>query len=130
MDNIVFPAILDGFQSLKDGSIKLTIVTNDGLSNDTAGRIFAMRNQYVGCVLSKTNIAEDFDEIPELPQARRLPGEKSESQKLRGSIWHYFKASGRDEKEEDFDAFYKDYLTQLRQRISQKIKEINPDYDS
>lgn len=106
--------MVDGIRTLKDHSIKLSLVTQELPASDMA-TIFGLSNQLATCVLASegsTITDKDMEVSLEFPQ------EKSPAKRLRAVLYVLWKQAGSDQ---DFELFYRRYLDRLIDSLKEKL---------
>jgi len=95
--------ILDGFRSMKDGSLKVTLITRE-LAPSEMAEIMLSLNQ----------------EIVEIEMPDEAKGGKSQSQRLRGVIFRLWEQDYQG-KYKDFNIFYDSYMDKMIENIKDKL---------
>lgn len=96
-------AILDGFKTMKDGSLKITLVTRE-LSPEQMAKIISNLNKEVLSI----DIPEEQSEV------------KSPSQRLRGVLYKIWE-SHEKEKFDSFELFYRHMMEKIIDYYKEKI---------
>jgi hypothetical protein len=118
MGKILLGVTLQSISSLKDGSFKIVMETNE-ISKQEVGDLYELRNTFCKLLLSSNNISplqEQLIDAEVLPDGRRI---KSRSAKLRATMFVWFTKSGHAE--EDFDAWYSDEMDKMIAEYKSKI---------
>ena len=97
-------AIVDNLRTMKDGSIKITLLTRE-LDPKQMAELFLSVNQEIMSI-----------EIPE-----DSGGTKSPSQRLRDRLWAYY--NNKNKNADKFNMFYADTLEMIGKRYLEKIEE-------
>lgn len=114
----LLPAIVEKISSLKDGSVCVTIYTQE-LSPQKAAELFTLRGKLATVYLSPSEITQKelglVDSIdPELPQ-------KSPSQRMRNVLWILWKQDGEGYK--DFKLYYDAKMDSYIENLKMNIKD-------
>ena len=106
-DQIQLPVLIAGLQTKVDGSVKITLETQE-LSTDHAGQLYGMRNA-LACVA----IAPDKMQTPNIPKTTPDPdlATKTPSQRLRSVMYPRWKTTNKGFA--DFDTWYKREMERL-----------------
>lgn len=121
------PVILEGYRSLKDGSLKLTFETQDVTLNEgDITQLLGSVGQYgmLGFKVGENRIQEgeisDIQPVLSLPNPKQVSKDKSPSKELRSALYVYYEKTGI---EGDFDTFYERSMETFRQRVLSQIPE-------
>lgn len=114
-ERIQVPAILDKLTTLKDNSLKLVFHTNEVSPSDAAA-LMMMSNSF-GYLLFAPSRHREVS-IPDLPGATAAPGKKSQSQRLRASLYRLWESKGQSG---DFETFYKRRMEHLIGWVQEQI---------
>lgn len=109
-DKIIFDCTVEGIRGLKDGTISLTLHTQE-MSADGAGVLFAMNQKYLYVVLKPADEINpnDIDGLEDFqPDKFDIPKDKSPSKRLRDIIFIRWDKQGRPGG--DFDVYYKNRI--------------------
>lgn len=106
-------AILDGISTRKDGTLKVTLETNELHTEDS---VYLMQN------VNKQGYFY-FQEAPfkeiNIPEVKLNEFEtKSHSQRLRNVLWLIWEANG---KKGDFDTYYKSTMEKIIDQLKEKL---------
>lgn len=113
---IVFPAIFESFATRADGSIKL-ILGSQELDTTHAAELLKLRNKYVKCLLSDSNITEIESNLVDNEPISGTK-KKSPSKRLRSVLYVQWEQSGLDI---DFELFYATEMEKLIDSIKTKL---------
>lgn len=119
MNGILLPAIVSSIRSLNDGSIKITMDTQE-LSPAKAGEIFSLRGKLIACYISpKETVAQrEIDQIDAVDVD--LPG-KTKSQRVRNVMYRIWELDPQGHK--TFDSYYnfhmEKHITDLKTVLDQ-----------
>jgi len=97
-------SILDGFKTMKDGSLKITIITRELSPNQMAELMINLNKEIVQI------------EIPD-----ELSGSKSPSKRLKDRMFIYYNKKYKDKK--GFNNWYIGTLDEIGEKYLEKIKE-------
>lgn len=116
MKGVLLGSIIERLTSLKDGSIKLTLETQE-LSPAKSAELFALRGMLATVYISPAEITtRELEQVDKLEP--ELPG-KRPSQRMRNVLFLLWKQDSEGHKE--FDAYYQSkmeiYIEQLKQNI-------------
>ena len=114
---LIFESIVDGISTLKDGSLKVTLSTQE-VSNDTAASLFAFRNKFCKVLISDSNITTLESELVDNTQIAAGKKPKSESQRLRAVL---FRVHENSNSELDFELFYKTEMNKIIEHYKSKL---------
>lgn len=116
MANLLHAAQVSGINSLKDGTIKLSLELQELEPND-AGTLYSMRNQLVKFYMTTTNIKAD--KIPELDSIEIEDEGKSPSKRMRNVFFRIWEQDNAGY--EDFNMFYRFRMNQLIEKLKDKL---------
>ena len=109
MGLIILKAQIEGIQSRKDNTIKITIGTQE-LKPSDGGKLLALSNKLCSIGIAPNDLTPE--EIKTLQESRLsiddVPNGKSLSQRLRGALYVYF--TQHDTGFSEFNDFYSDYM--------------------
>ena len=118
MEGILLPVIVTSIRSRVDGSISVTIETNE-LSPSKAGELFSIRGKTAVAYLSPKDIVTQ----KEIDQVNAIDAEiegKTPSKRLRDVIYVLFTQQPDGYKE--FDSFYKFKMNQITEHLKSKLQ--------
>ena len=115
---ITLKAIVEGIQSRKDNTLKLTFGTQEMADG---GKLFSLQNKMVTLGIAENEISPN--EIKLLQEAKLsiedVPNGKSQSKRLRDVLFIYWEQ--HETKFKDFNNFYNDYTNQIIDNIKSKL---------
>ena len=119
--SIVTFAILEGFRSVQDGTLKVTLALNE-MKPETSAKVMQMVHKSVTVAISEQAITEDFlkglDEIkPELPTKEP----KTKSQRLRAVLYRVWETNNTTF--ETHTAHYDSCMETIIEHFKTKIQE-------
>ena len=117
MDGIILTTIVSGIRSLKDGSVSVTLETQE-LSPSKAGELFGFRNKVTMTYLSPKDVISQ----KEIDQVNAIDAEieaKTPSKRLRVVLYVLFTQQPEGYKE--FDAFYKFKMNIITEHLKSKL---------
>lgn len=117
---VLIDGILEGLNTLKDGSVKVVFVSQE-LTPETAGRLYGIRNTYcVAAIKSEGYSDEELKALEDFDSEFKVRG-KSLSQQLRNAlyVWHQQDPQGYD----TFDRFYEHYMNQFIEHVKGKLND-------
>jgi len=110
------PAYMDYLGTKKDGSYKITFVTQE-MNSEDGMVLLNMRNKLGWLLFSpEDNIKEE--EIPK-ESPKEFPDDKTPSQRLRGVVFLYWKSLGS---KGSFDAYYKVLMEKFINQVKVKLE--------
>jgi hypothetical protein len=114
----LLPAIIEKISTLKDGSVSLTIYTQE-LSPQKAAELFTLRGKLATVYLSPSEISSKELSLVDSIEPD-MPG-KSPSQRMRNVLWILFKQDS--EGYEDFPHYYERKMNTYIDSLKQNIKD-------
>lgn len=118
MNGILLPAIIENISTRRDGTIKVTIGTNE-LSQGKAGELFALNGKIAAVYISpkETISQKEMDQITQIdPEVEK----KTQSQRLRAVLFRLWEQ--KPEGFGDFESFYKNRMNALIEQIKSKLQ--------
>lgn len=113
---LILPVIVDKIESLKDGSLKVTMETPE-LSSENAAALFEYRNKQVIAFLSETQVSPDQLNIKDV--SVEFKNDKTPSQRLRSVLYVYWE---QNKPTQDFETFYsrkiEDFIKIVKDKLS------------
>ena len=108
MSVLQFPSQVEGIRTLKDGSIKVDIETQE-LPPEDMTKLFAFKNKPIWIAFKETEVKyEDLDVKEPEPEFK---SDKHPSQRLRAILYVYWEQ--KYSQQSDFDSFYKKTIDKL-----------------
>jgi hypothetical protein len=116
---IVLSSILENISTRSDGSVKLTLGTQE-MDESNAASLFGLRNKFVKVLISDSNITPLEEKL--IDETKILDGKKvkTKSQRLRAVFFKLHQQEGGTE--ENFDAFYDEKMERLIEQIKSKLE--------
>lgn len=114
---LIIESLIEGISTLKDGSLKVTLSTQE-VDNTTAGSLFAFRNKFCKVLISDSNITTLESELVDNTQIAAGKKPKSESSRLRATL---FVLHGQSNSELDFEMFYKNEMSKIIEYYKSKL---------
>lgn len=115
---ILFDATLEGLSTRMDNTIKVTIGTQE-MSHDQAANLFALRGKFCKVLLSSTAIEpKEVEQVDSLPIKDESNG-KSNSQRLRSTLFVLWQQSGS---KGSFDDFYNGKMNEIIEHFKSKLQ--------
>lgn len=111
---ISLPVIVDGIRTLKDRSIKVTLVTNELPPEDMA-TLFGFNLDQATCVLASKGSVID---PKALEVEMEFPEEKSPAKRLRAVLYRFWEQQG---KKEDFELYYRRAMERVIDQVKDKL---------
>ncbi len=115
--SVVHEGILTSFRTLKDGTVAFTINCQE-LSQETAGRIFMLNNQYVKFLITSENITEEMADKLKSLEIENQKKRKTPAQRLRGVIYRFWE---QKKTHMDFEEFYSVWMENVIEMFKEKI---------
>lgn len=115
----LLPAIIEKISTLKDGSVSLTIYTQE-LSPQKAAELFTLRGKLATVYLSPSDISSKELSLVDTIEPD-LPGGKTPSQRMRNVLWILFKQDAEGYK--DFPQYYQAKMDTYIDGLKQNIKD-------
>ena len=117
MNGIMLSSVIDGISTLKDKSVKITILTQE-LSPSKAGEIFGLHGKYAIVYISEKDINQrEIDQVDKLDPEF---GGKTQSQRLRNVFFRMFEQDAEGYK--DFNNYYHAKMEQLIEHYKSKLQ--------
>lgn len=119
MNGILLSCQVSGMSTLKDGSIKVVLETQE-LSSGRAGELFALRNAIAAVYISP----KDSIDQREIDQVDKVDPEfqgKTQSQRLRNVLFKLFEQDKEGHK--SFDTYYKSKTEIIIEHYKAKINQ-------
>lgn len=118
---IVLTGLLENISTRQDGSVKLTIGSQE-MDSTEAGNLFVLRNKFLKVLLSDNNISPMEETLIDEQKLKDGKKVKTKSQRLRAVLYVYAKESGKPE--EEFEGFYEEQMDKFINHIKRKIDEL------
>jgi hypothetical protein len=112
---ILLSTIIDKISTLKDGSLKITLESQE-LNSAEMAVLFELRNKQVYTAFKETPIKADELDIKE--PLTEFKNDKSPSQRLRAVLYCYWE---QHKPTKDFDAFYKAKIEEFINLVKDKL---------
>lgn len=115
---IIIDGILEKLSTLNDGSVKLSICTQE-MDSSNGAQIFQLRGKYIKILLSDSNISEPEQLL--IDEAKIQDGRKvkTKSQRLRGVLFRLHEQTIPDT---DFELFYNEKMEAIIEHYKQKLQ--------
>jgi hypothetical protein len=120
---ITTPAILNGFRTLLDGTMRLTVDLNE-LESDKLAQLLSMLNEYglFSFVNNSTLSDEEKEYLASLDEATKEDDKsKSQSKRLRNVLFLVHKESGGDQS--SFEEYYKNETERIINHYKAKLPD-------
>ena len=114
---LVLESIVDGISTLKDGSLKVVLSTQE-VDSSTAASLFNFRNKFCKVLISDSNISSLEEELVDSTQLVAGKKPKSESSRLRAVLFRYHEQSNS---EAEFENFYKNEMNKIIEHYKSKL---------
>lgn len=114
---VILETIVEGISTLKDGSLKLVLSTQE-VDSSTAANLFHFRNRFVKTLISDTNVSTIEEELVDKQSLVGGKKPKSESSRLRAVFFRLHEQTNNDL---DFETFYKQQMNVLIEHFKSKL---------
>lgn len=115
---LIFPAILENISTRSDGSIKISLASQE-MQSDKAGDLFQLRNKYVKVLLSDSNITDVQAELVDAEKLSEGSKGKSPSARLRAVL---FRLHEQEKTTMSFDDWYKLKIEAIIDQIKSRLE--------
>ena len=115
---IILDATLESLSTRMDNTIKVTIGTQE-VGAQQAASLFALRGKFVKVLLSDTNIEKNEIEAVDSLQVKDESNNKSNSQRLRSTLFILWQQS---KQVTNFDDFYNSEMNRIIEHFKSKLK--------
>lgn len=112
---ILLSTIIDKISTLKDGSLKITLESQE-LNSAEMAVLFELRNKQVYTAFKETPIKSDEIDVKE--PLTEFKNDKSQSQRLRAVLFCYWQ---QNKPTKEFDTFYKQKTEEFINLIKDKL---------
>ena len=114
---IQIPALIDSLRTLKDGSVKITIETQE-LRAEDAAILFSYRNTLGWLLFKETEFSrEDIISVPDV--VPEFASDKTPSKRLRAVLFVMWEQLG---KPGEFDSWYKGKMDKIIQHFKEQLQ--------
>jgi predicted SpoU family rRNA methylase len=114
---LILESIVDGISTLKDGSLKVVLSTQE-VDSTTAASLFNFRNKFCKVLISDSNITSLEAELVDNTSVAVGKKPKSESSRLRAVL---FRMHEQSNSELDFEMFYKNEMNKIIEHYRSKL---------
>lgn len=111
---VSLPVIVDGIKTLKDRSLKLSLVSPE-LKPEEMSILFSLNQDQAACVLASKGSKIDEGE---LDIEMEFPEEKSPSKRLKNVLYVLWK---QEESKEEFELYYRTKMERLIDFVKEKL---------
>lgn len=115
-DVVKVPAILEGINTLKDRTLKVTFHTNE-ISAETGASLMRLNQNFGWLLFASEGVSEI--EIPSEPP-KEFRNEKSQSQRLRAVLFLWWQQDGS---KGEFESFYRQKMETIINWVKDKLEE-------
>ena len=115
---IILETIVEGISTLKDGSLKLVLSTQE-VDSSTAASLFHFRNKFVKTLISDTNVSTIEEELVDKQELVGGKKPKSQSSRLRAVFFRLHEQQGIDI---DYDVWYKNEMEKIIVHYKEKLE--------
>lgn len=115
---IIQGCIIDGISTLKDGSIKVILHTND-LDPAPAAELLGLRNKFAYVAIKEEKFKKEDTDLVESLKSDFVDTKKSKSQRLRDVLFRTWQQ--KNEGHEKFDGFYDSKMEVLISHFISKL---------
>jgi len=117
MNPLQIPCTIEGFRTLKDGSVKLDISTQE-LSGDDFKVLSQYRNRFGFMLFKEAEFSqEDIADVPDV--VPEFKSDKTPSERLRAVLFVMHEQMGKDKK--DFPAWYQGKMEEIIDHYKAKL---------
>ena len=116
---IVLASILENISTRQDGSVKLTLGTNE-LDASHAGQLFQLRNKFCKVLISDSNISDVEEKLIDEQRLQDGKKVKSKAQRLRAALYVLHEQNGGTT--ETFEEYYNDKMELLINQIKSRLE--------
>ena len=114
---LVLESIVDGISTLKDGSLKVVLSTQE-VDSSTAASLFNFRNKFCKVLISDSNITNLESELVDSTSIAVGKKPKSESSRLRAVLFRVHEQGNSDV---EFENFYKNEMNKIIEHYKSKL---------
>jgi len=114
---LILESIVDGISTLKDGSLKVVLSTQE-VDSTTAASLFNFRNKFCKVLISDTNISSLEEELVDSTSIAVGKKPKSESSRLRAVL---FRVHEQSNSELEFETWYKNEMNKIIEHYKTKL---------
>jgi hypothetical protein len=114
---LIIESIVDGISTLKDGSLKLVLSTQE-VDGSNAAVLFNFRNKFVKVLISDSNITTLEAEMIDKTSLVGGKSPKSESSRLRAVLFRLHEQTNSDL---EFDLWYKNRMSEIIEFYKNKL---------
>lgn len=114
---LILESIVEGISTLKDGSLKIVLSTQE-VDSTMAASLFNFRNKFCKVLISDTNITSLEAELVDNTSIAAGKKPKTESARLRAVM---FRLHEQSNSELDFENFYKAEMNKLIEHFKSKL---------
>ena len=117
MDKVVVPVMVDSLATKKDGSVKITLETQE-TTPQAMTSLFSLRQQLAWAVIAPE--LQDIEEA-DIPQEKPDPsiGTKTPAQRLRAVMYVFWEQKG---KQGDFESFYRVQMEKVIETVKENLE--------
>lgn len=121
MEALLLKATIDGMRTLKDRSLKITIVTQE-LSPESSSKLLSLQNSLCDVLINDKDLTEGEIEMLQNSkwQLEDVPNFKSPSQRLRAVLYRMWEQDKNGYN--DFNLFYLNRMEQLIEHFKTKLE--------
>lgn len=116
---IVLASILENISTRSDGSVKLTLGTQE-MDETNAAQLFGLRNKFVKVLLSDSNITPLEESLIDETKIHDGKKVKTKSQRLRAVLFKLHEQEGGNS--ETFDIFYDEKMEKIIEQIKSRLE--------
>ena len=116
---LVLSGTVENISTRNDGTLKFTIGSQE-VDSSQAGNLFQLRNKYIKCLLSDTNITHIEQSLIDeevIKDGRKI---KSKAQRLRAVL---FKLHEQTQTNQTFDEFYNERMEGMIEHFKSKLND-------
>lgn len=114
---IILSAILENLSTRQDGTVKLTLGSQEMDSSD-AGKLFELRNKFIKVMLSDNNISPMEETLIDEQKLKDGKKVKTKSQRLRAVLYRVWEISDSGV---EFDMWYDNEMDKISEHFKKKL---------
>jgi len=115
---IILETIVEGISTLKDGSLKVVLSTQE-VDSSTAASLFHFRNKFVKTLISDTNVSTIEEELIDKTSLVGGKKPKSQSSRLRAVL---FRLHEQTESDLEFESWYQNKMNEIIDFYKSKLE--------
>ena len=117
---LIVEGTIEGLRTRNDGSIAVTLASQE-MDSSQAANLFQLRNRYVKCLLSDSNISAIEEKLVDETEIQGGKKAKSPGQRLRAVMFRVHEANKNPT---DFEVWYKGEMERIIEEYKTVLNEI------